>query len=69
MSENDQLVVPDAVAGVPSSTLTCTLATATLSAAVPVIETVPTTVAPLVGEPMNTVGGVKSMTPLVEVTK
>ena len=69
LSENDQLVVPVAVTGVPPSTLICTLATAILSAAVPVIDTVPTRVAPLVGKLMDTVGGVKSMTPLVEVTK
>ena len=49
--------------------LNWTLATATLSLAVPEIEIAPATVEPFVGVLMKTVGGVKSATAFVEVMK
>src|SRR6266404_381925 len=69
LSEDVQLVVPVAVLQPPPSMLTSTFATATLSAAEPDTVVVPAIVAPLVGALMKAVGGVKSMTMLVEVTK
>ena len=69
LRENDQLVVPVAVLQAPPSMLTSTLATATLSAAVPDIKAVPANVEPLVGELSRIVGGVTSAMMLDEVTK
>ena len=69
LSSNDQLVVPEAVIQPTPSTLTWTFATATLSYAVPEIEIVPTSVEPFVGVLIDNVGGVRSATVLVEVTK
>src|SRR5882724_10228084 len=62
LSENDQFVVPVAMLQPPLSMLTSTLATATLSLAVPVTETVPATVEPLTGALIATVGGIDSKT-------
>src|SRR5882724_11561090 len=60
LSENDQFVVPVAMLQPPLSILTSTFATATLSLAVPVTETMAATVEPLAGELMTTVGGIGS---------